>query len=263
MRCALTIAGSDPGGGAGIQADLKTFAAYRLYGASVITAVTAQNTLGVQGSYPLPPEVVEAQLSALLEDLHPAVIKIGMLGSAGIVRTVSRLLDRCPEIPVVLDPVMLSTSGHPLLDGEGITSMKQKLFPRAAVITPNLPEAQALTGLPLPDLHAAEQAAGQLYNAYGCGVLVKGGHSTGAPVDVLYDGSLHRFPGRRIPGRDVHGTGCTLSSAIAAGLARGQTLPEAVQAAKAYLSCAMEHAFPVGGGAPVLDHFLWNKQPGR
>lgn len=257
MDCALTIAGSDSGGGAGIQADLKTFAAHRLYGASVITAVTAQNTQGVRESYPLPPEIVAAQLSAVLEDLHPAAIKIGMLGNGDIVRTVSQALEQYPDIPVVLDPIMLSTSGHPLLDPEGVSAMEQLLFPRAALITPNLPEARALTGLPLPDLHAVKAAAQLLYRTYGCGVLIKGGHSVGEPVDVLYDGSLHVFTGKRIPGGDVHGTGCTLSSAIAAGLAQGMALPEAVQGAKRYLSRAMECAFPVGGGAPVLNHFLW------
>ena len=197
-----------------------------------------------------------AQLSAVLEDLHPAAIKIGMLGNGDIVRTVSRVLAQYPDVPVVLDPIMLSTSGHPLLDPEGVSAMEQLLFPRAALITPNLPEAQALTGLPLSDLHAVKAAAQLLYRTYGCGVLIKGGHSAGEPVDVLYDGSLHVFTGKRIPGRDVHGTGCTLSSAIAAGLAQGMALPEAVQGAKRYLSCAMESAFSVGCGAPVLNHFL-------
>lgn len=257
MYCALTIAGSDSGGGAGIQADLKTFAAYKVYGASVITAVTAQNTLGVTASYPLPPEAVAAQLSAVLEDLQPGAIKLGMLGDARIVKAVHAALEQHPGIPVVLDPVMLSTSGHPLLDAEGVTYMGQYLFPLSAVITPNLPEAQALTGRMLPDLHAVEEAAQELYRTYGCAVLIKGGHSTGEPVDVLFDGALHRFSGNRIAGKDVHGTGCTLSSAIAAGLARGMELPAAVQTAKQYISRAMEGCFPVGRGAPVLNHFLW------
>lgn len=257
MYCALTIAGSDSGGGAGIQADLKTFAAYKVYGASVITAVTAQNTLGVTASYPLPPEAVAAQLSAVLEDLQPGAIKLGMLGNARIVKAVHAALEQHLGIPVVLDPVMLSTSGHPLLDAEGVTYMGQYLFPLSAVITPNLPEAQALTGRMLPDLHAVEEAAQELCRTYGCAVLIKGGHSTGEPVDVLFDGALHRFSGKRIAGKDVHGTGCTLSSAIAAGLARGMELPAAVQTAKQYISRAMEGCFPVGGGAPVLNHFLW------
>lgn len=257
MYCALTIAGSDSGGGAGIQADLKTFAAYKVYGASVITAVTAQNTLGVTASYPLPPEAVAAQLSAVLEDLQPGAIKLGMLGNARIAKAVHAALEQHPDIPVVLDPVMLSTSGHPLLDAEGVTYMGQYLFPLSAVITPNLPEAQALTGRMLTDLHAVEEAAKELYRTYGCAVLIKGGHSTGEPVDVLFDGALHRFSGKRIAGKDVHGTGCTLSSAIAAGLARGMELPAAVQTAKQYISRAMEGCFPVGRGAPVLNHFLW------
>ena len=257
MYCALTIAGSDSGGGAGIQADLKTFAAYKVYGASVITAVTAQNTLGVTASYPLPPEAVAAQLSAVLEDLQPGAIKLGMLGNARIAKAVHAALEQHPDIPVVLDPVMLSTSGHPLLDAEGVTYMGQYLFPLSAVITPNLPEAQALTGRMLPDLHAVEEAAQELYRTYGCAVLIKGGHSTGEPVDVLFDGALHRFSGKRIAGKDVHGPGCTLSSAIAAGLARGMELPAAVQTAKQYISRAMEGCFPVGRGAPVLNHFLW------
>ena len=257
MYCALTIAGSDSGGGAGIQADLKTFAAYKVYGASVITAVTAQNTLGVTASYPLPPEAVAAQLSAVLEDLQQGAIKLGMLGNARIAKAVHAALEQHPDIPVVLDPVMLSTSGHPLLDAEGVTYMGQYLFPLSAVITPNLPEAQALTGRMLTDLHAVEEAAKELYRTYGCAVLIKGGHSTGEPVDVLFDGALHRFSGKRIAGKDVHGTGCTLSSAIAAGLARGMELPAAVQTAKQYISRAMEGCFPVGRGAPVLNHFLW------
>ena len=257
MFCALTIAGSDSGGGAGIQADLKTFAAYKVYGASVITAVTAQNTVGVTASYPLPPEAVAAQLSAVLEDLQPGAIKLGMLGNARIVKAVHAALEQHLGIPVVLDPVMLSTSGHPLLDAEGVTYMGQYLFPLSAVITPNLPEAQALTGRMLPDLHAVEEAAQELYRTYGCAGRINGGHSTGEPVDVLFDGALHRFSGKRIAGKDVHGTGCTLSSAIAAGLARGMELPAAVQTAKQYISRAMEGCFPVGRGAPVLNHFLW------
>ena len=223
----------------------------------MITAVTAQNTLGVTASYPLPPEAVAAQLSAVLEDLQPGAIKLGMLGNARIAKAVHAALEQHPDIPVVLDPVMLSTSGHPLLDAEGVTYMGQYLFPLSAVITPNLPEAQALTGRMLTDLHAVEEAAKELYRTYGCAVLIKGGHSTGEPVDVLFDGALHRFSGKRIAGKDVHGTGCTLSSAIAAGLARGMELPAAVQTAKQYISRAMEGCFPVGRGAPVLNHFLW------
>ena len=257
---ALTIAGSDSSGGAGIQADLKTFAALGVYGASVITALTAQNTQGVSAIHEVPAQVVTAQIDAVFSDLAVNAVKIGMLARADIIEAVAAGLDRWRAANVVLDPVMIATSGDRLLAPDAIDVLKRELIPRARVVTPNLPEAAALlgTGVAADDEEMQAQAEGIL----GLGapaVLIKGGHGAGADsVDFLRDGpSVTRFAVKRIATRNTHGTGCTLSSAIAAGLAKGLDLAAAARAAKAYVTDAIAAAdrLAVGRGHGPLHHF--------
>ncbi|MEQ8275423.1 MAG: bifunctional hydroxymethylpyrimidine kinase/phosphomethylpyrimidine kinase [Deltaproteobacteria bacterium] len=248
----LTIAGSDSGGGAGIQADLKTFTALGVFGASVITAVTAQNTVAVTHVHVLPVDVVRAQLAAVLDDIRIDAIKIGMLPTAEIIDAVS---DALPDVPVVLDPVLIATSGARLVDDDALSAMR-RLAARATVITPNLFEVGALLGNEPPADVAAMEVAAQQLGARAA--LVKGGHLEGdSSVDVLWDGAaLHRIEGQRIATEDTHGSGCTLSSAIAAHLARGLALREAVVAAKAFVSDAIARAsaLDVGRGPGPLNH---------
>ena len=257
---ALTIAGSDSGGGAGIQADLKTFSALGVYGASAITALTAQNTRGVQGIHDVPPAFVAAQIRSVLSDLDVKAIKIGMLANAAIVETVAEMLAEFAGIPVVLDPVMVAASGDPLLERSAIRALTEQLLPRAAVVTPNLPEAAMLTGRPPAADEAAMAAQGGEIVALGAAAaLMKGGHGEGPEsVDLLVSGAgVARFAVPRIATRSVHGTGCTLSAAIAAGLARGSTLRDAVAAAKDYVTSAIAaaSALEVGGGRGPAHHF--------
>jgi hydroxymethylpyrimidine/phosphomethylpyrimidine kinase len=247
---ALTIAGSDSGGGAGIQADLKAFTALGVYGCSVITAVTAQNTRGVQGAWGVPPESIAAQMDAVLGDLPVGAAKTGMLWSAQVVEVVADRLraHRAPNL--VVDPVLLAKDGTRLLDDAGAGRLIEDLLPLATVITPNAPEAEFLTGVQVKDLGGAEQAARRLLDL-GCGAaLVKGGHLGGDDaVDVLCDrgGCEHlRYP--RLPGPPIHGTGCVLSAAITAYLARGEPLGEAVRKARRFLQGAIEGAQALGGG---------------
>jgi len=257
----LTIAGSDSGGGAGIQADLKTFAAHGAYGMSVVTAVTAQNTRGVTAVHEVPPEVVEAQLDAVFEDLGADAVKIGMLSSAPIVRAVARSLARWLRDggpPVVLDPVMVAKSGAPLLADDAVEALLEDLLPLAALVTPNLPEATRLTGFPV-DTEEERETAARALAARGPAVLLKGGHGEGAEVvDLLLDPAgpepLRRFRNPRLATRATHGTGCTLSSAIAVRLARGEPLAAAVEGAIAYLRGAMAAAYPLGVGHGPVDH---------
>lgn len=263
----LTIAGSDSGGGAGIQADLKTFAAHGGYGMSAVTAVTAQNTRAVTAVHEIPPTVVASQIDAVFGDLGVDGVKIGMLGSAPIVRSVaSRLkewLGRQPELPVVLDPVMVAKSGDPLLAEEAVETVIRELVPLATVLTPNLPETRRLTGLPVDDEDERRAAARKLAltespipGRPGPSVLVKGGHGTGDPVVdlLLHRGNVHRYSHPRLDTAATHGTGCTLSSAIAARLARREEIPEAVAGAIEYLTGAMAAAFPLGGGHGPVNH---------
>jgi hydroxymethylpyrimidine/phosphomethylpyrimidine kinase len=263
----LTLAGSDSGGGAGIQADLKTFAAHGGYGMSVITAVTAQNTRAVTAVHEIPPTVVAAQIDAVFEDLGVDAVKIGMLGSASIVRSVAARLrewaGRQPELPVVLDPVMVAKSGDPLLADEAVETLLRELVPLATVLTPNLPEASRLTGLPVGDEDERRAAArklalvdGPIPGRPGPAVLIKGGHGSGETVVdlLLHRGNVHRFPHPRLDTTATHGTGCTLSSAIAAHLAWGEEIPEAVAGAIEYLTGAMEAAFPIGSGHGPVNH---------
>ncbi len=257
---ALTIAGSDSGGGAGIQADLKTFSALGVYGASVITALTAQNTLGVQGIHGAPPEFVALQLRSVLSDLDVKAIKIGMLASADIIAAIADALGDAPGIPVVLDPVMVAASGDPLIEPSAVAALIRRLMPLATLVTPNLPEAAMLTGQPTAGDENAMRRQGEAILSFGAGAaLVKGGHAAGAEsVDLLVtpDG-VRRFALPRIATRNVHGTGCTLSSAVAAGLAKGLALADAVEEAKTYVTDAIAASarLSVGRGHGPAHHF--------
>ncbi|HWE15793.1 MAG TPA: bifunctional hydroxymethylpyrimidine kinase/phosphomethylpyrimidine kinase [Hyphomicrobiaceae bacterium] len=256
---ALTIAGSDSSGGAGIQADLKTFSAFGVYGASVITALTAQNTRGVQGIHAVPPDFVAAQIEAVVSDLDVGAVKTGMLADAGIVVTVARALAAAPPMPLIVDPVMVATSGDRLLAQEAVASLKRDLVPLATLVTPNLAEAAILLGTAeagsAPEM--LDQAKALL--ALGCrAVLLKGGHAHGeAAVDILADAkSSERLELARLDTPHTHGTGCTLSAAVAALLARGAPLGEAVRRAKAYVWRGLRHGrtLGVGHGRGPLDH---------
>lgn len=254
MRIALTIAGSDSGGGAGIQADLKTFQRFGVFGTSVVTAVTAQNTREVRAVHPVPPEIVRAQLEALAADLPAHACKTGMLASAELVRTVAALLT--PGIPYVCDPVMVATSGDRLLDRAAEGVIAGELVPRATLVTPNLEEASILAGFPVRDPATMDQAGRALLDRGAGAALIKGGHLSGdLLVDVLVtrDGS-RRFEHRRIDTSSTHGTGCTLSAAITAGLALGQPLETAVEEALEYVRRAIASAPGLGGGhGPLGD----------
>jgi hydroxymethylpyrimidine/phosphomethylpyrimidine kinase len=257
---ALTIAGSDPSGGAGIQADLKTFAAFGVYGASVITALTAQNTTGVAGIHNIPAEFVTAQMDAVFSDLAVGAVKIGMLACAEIVAVVARGLDRHGARNIVLDPVMIATSGDRLLRADAVDALWRELIPRARLVTPNLPEAAALLDADVAASETEMRAqAAQLLAAGAKAVLIKGGHGHGAEsVDLLMDGAgFTRFAAPRFVTSNTHGTGCTLSSAIAAGFAKGLTLAAAVSDAKAYITAAIAAAdqLSIGKGHGPLHHF--------
>ena len=261
---ALTIAGSDSGGGAGIQADLKTFAAFGVYGASAITAVTAQNTRVVAAIHAVPAEMVTAQIDAVFADLAVGAVKLGLLGNATVVAAVAAALDRWDAANVVLDPVLVASSGERLLAPDAVDALKRELIRRARVVTPNLPEAAALLDTSVAAEERAMRAQAERLMAFGAkAVLIKGGHAAGAEsVDILFDGSAElRLAAPRIDTPNTHGTGCTLSSAIAAGLAKGEDLATAVRAAKAYVTAAIAGAdrLTVGHGRGPLHHFhaLW------
>jgi len=253
---ALTIAGSDSGGGAGIQADLKTFAAHGVYGTSALTAVTAQNTRGVTAVHVVPVAMVRAQIDAVAIDLRPAAVKVGMLATAEIIVEVSRALDAHGLRPVVLDPVMVAKGGSRLLAPEAVDAMSM-LLSRAAIVTPNLAEAEVMTGAEVRDRAAMERAARALVESGAGAALVKGGHLEGGTVtDILWTGrDLHVFESPRIDTAHTHGTGCTLSSAIAAQLALGLPIVDAVDAAIAYVRRAMASAPGLGRGHGPLNHF--------
>jgi hydroxymethylpyrimidine/phosphomethylpyrimidine kinase len=255
MRTALTIAGSDSSGGAGIQADLKTFEAHGVFGTSAITAVTAQNTLGVTGIVALAPEMVVAQIDAVLDDIGADAIKIGMLANAGIARAVADALDRRPRLPVVLDTVMVAKSGAQLLDADAVRVIVERLLPRATVVTPNVPEAEAILGRPIRTIGDLPAAAKDLVAAGARAAIVKGGHLDGPPIDVLFDGhTIVELRAERVETRHTHGTGCTFSAAIAARLALGDDLASAAQHAKAYITEAIRRAPGLGGGHGPLGH---------
>jgi hydroxymethylpyrimidine/phosphomethylpyrimidine kinase len=257
---AVTIAGSDSGGGAGIQADLKTFSALGVYGASVITALTAQNTRGVTAIHDVPADFIAAQIDAVFSDLDVAAVKIGMLSRVEAIAAVAAGLDRHRAKNVVLDPVMVATSGDRLLEPSAVAALREQLFPRAAVITPNLPEAAALLDAPLAVNEAEMRVQAERLLAAGArAVLIKGGHGAGAEaVDILIEPTrMTRFATARIDTKNTHGTGCTLSSAIAAGLAKGLDLVTAVREAKAYVTRAIAAAdkLSIGHGHGPVHHF--------
>jgi hydroxymethylpyrimidine/phosphomethylpyrimidine kinase len=257
---AVTIAGSDSSGGAGIQADLKTFSALGVYGASVIAALTAQNTKGVSAIHDVPPEFVRAQIDAVFSDLDVGAVKVGMLANAGVIETVAAGLDRWHQRAIVLDPVMIATSGDRLLQPKAVEMLRRALVPRALVITPNLFEAAALLDAP-PATNEAEmrQQAARLLALGVKSVLIKGGHARGPEsADLLVDATrMIRFTAARIDTAHTHGTGCTLSSAIAAGLAKGHDLPDAVRSAKDYITAAIAAAgkLKIGSGHGPVHHF--------
>lgn len=265
MKTVLTIAGSDCSGGAGIQADLKTIGAFRLYGMSVLTAITVQNTLGVRRVVPVDGAVVEEQLRAVFEDIVPDAVKIGMVVNSENIRAVVSVL-REYKPAVVLDPVMVSTSGKKLLDDGAVDLLCGELFPLARVITPNLPEAEALCHTKIRTDRDREEAAGELADKYECSVLIKGGHSnapsersgTRTSDDLLYDRGAGRFSwfrNEKLPNANTHGTGCTLSSAVACGLAAGRGLEESVRRAKEYVTGAIRDGMDLGRGNGPLNHF--------
>ena len=253
---ALTIAGSDSGGGAGIQADLKTFAALGVYGASVITSVTAQNTREVTGIYDLPAEFVTLQLDTVVRDLAIDAIKTGMLSTPAIIHAVSESLESLGVEKLVVDPVMVAKGGAALLRKEAEAELVQKLLPLAYVVTPNLPEAEVLAGMSIHNLEDMEQAARRIHAKGPKHVVIKGGHLKGPPVDVFFDGQRFQyFDGERIETKSLHGTGCTFASAIAAELAKGAEVAEAVRHAKAYITTAIRLAEPIGRGFGPTHHF--------
>lgn len=264
----LTIAGSDSGGGAGIQADIKTISACQCYAASAITAVTVQNTLGVQDVHPVPVGIIEQQIRCVLDDIGADAIKLGMLHSADVVRCVAHLLNIYKPLNVVLDPVMVSTSGHALLDAQAVEVLQRELLPLARIITPNLPEASMLLGHELSHTDQLPDAARQLGQAYQTSILLKGGHlEADRLVDVLYNHETHQMvelPSVRIDTRNTHGTGCTLSSALASFLARGYQLTDAAMAAKKYINEAIIAGarYEIGNGHGPVCHFydLWKSQ---
>ena len=275
MRIALAIAGSDSSGGAGIQADLKTFAAFGLYGASAITAITVQSTKGVEAVAPLSADLVTAQIEAVAGDLALHATKIGMLATAAIVEAVAAAIEEL-ELPlVVLDPVLVSTSGERLLDADGVQTLCMELMPLARAVTPNIPEAEALSGRSIGSAQQAREAARRIHDMGAASVIVTGGHAmwdgdTGpraensAPqiIDLLFDGHVfHEFRTARIDTRHTHGTGCTFASAVAAGLALGRELPDAVARAQQYVAGAIAHALGIGHGRGPIDHF-WEHRSG-
>ncbi|HEY0152015.1 MAG TPA: bifunctional hydroxymethylpyrimidine kinase/phosphomethylpyrimidine kinase [Longimicrobium sp.] len=255
---ALTIAGSDSGGGAGIQADLKSFHAFGVFGTSALTAVTVQNTRGVTGVHPIPVDIVRAQIRAVAEDLHPAACKSGMLATAELVRAVAESIreHRLPHF--VLDPVMVASSGDRLLDEDAERTVADELVPLAALVTPNLDEAAILVGAPVDDVDGMRRAAAALVEMGARAALLKGGHLRASElVDVLFDGhDWHEWRRPKLDTRNTHGTGCTLSAAIAAGLAHGRPLTRAVEDALAYVSRAMQAAPGLGGGHGPLNHMV-------
>ena len=261
---ALTIAGSDSGGGAGIQADLKTFAAYRVFGLTAVTAVTAQNSLGVQALHGVPADIVAAQIRAVASDFGVRAAKTGMLVDAATVEAVVACVDELRLANLVVDPVLAATSGERLLAADAVAAVRTELLRRARVVTPNRAEAELLTGRPIASLAAARDAARRLHDLGPEAVIVKGGHLPGADaVDILFDGrDLLELRGPRIGTRHGHGTGCTFGAAVAAGLALGRPLPAAARAAKRYVEQALRHALPIGRGPGPLDHFWRESQRG-
>lgn len=255
MTTALTIAGSDCSGGAGIQADIKTMTMNGVYAMSAITALTAQNTLGVTAISGVTPEFLAAQIDAIFTDIRPDAVKIGMVASAELVETIAERLKFYKAENIVVDPVMVATSGSNLSSNEAVEAMKKHLLPIATIATPNIPEAEVLSGMEIHNDKDMEVAAEKIGREFGCAVLCKGGHAVNDANDLLYhNGELKWFHAKRVDNPNTHGTGCTLSSAIAANFAKGMEMDEAICAAKAYLSGALEAMLDLGSGSGPLNH---------
>lgn len=259
MKTALTIAGSDSSGGAGIQADIKTMTMNGVYAMSVITALTAQNTTGVYGIQEASPEFIDQQLDCVFTDIFPDAVKIGMLSSAEIMRHIAAGLRKYKPAHIVLDPVMVSTSGHRLMQKDAEKVLQDELFPLAEIITPNIPEAEVLTGMTITDSSSMEKAAKELAGRFHTSFLLKGGHRVEDANDLLYsDGNAFWIHGERVDNPNTHGTGCTLSSAIASNLAKGYSLEDSVHRAKDYLTDALKSGLDLGQGSGPMDHTLGN-----
>lgn len=255
MKTALTIAGSDPSGGAGIQADIKAMTMNGVYAMSVITAQTAQNTLGVRAAEETSPSFLKQQLDAVFEDIFPDAVKTGMVASSELICVIAERLKHCRAKNIVVDPVMVATAGSSLIKNEAVNVLTKELFPLATVVTPNVPEAEIVSGIKILNGRDMRKAAELIGEKYGCAVLVKGGHSVNDATDYLYLNGEHiRFAGKRIDAANTHGTGCTLSSAIAANLAKGFDLCESVERAKEYITGALSAGLDLGKGSGPLMH---------
>ena len=262
--CALTIGGSDSGGGAGIQADLKTFAALGVHGMSVVTAITAQNSVGVQGIHMVPAGMVALQMDSVLSDIGADAVKTGMLGSA---ETIAAVAEKCRQYQIrslVVDPVMVAASGDPLIEDDAVATLIEALFPLATVVTPNMPEAEALVGFPVSGLEAMEQAARAIARMGPRAVVVKGGHLEDQAVDVFYDGERTcTLASPRVATANAHGTGCTFASALAAELAKGAPLAVAVRTAKEFVTIALQGGYSLGAGPGTGNPMAWLRRGGN
>lgn len=255
MKKALSIAGSDCSGGAGIQADLKTMTMNGVYAMCAITALTAQNTTGVSGIMETTPEFLEKQINAVFDDIRPDAVKIGMVSSSDLIKTIAERLRFYDAKNIVVDPVMVATSGSELLKSDSVETLIKELLPLATIVTPNIPEAEILSSIKIKNEDDMVLAAKTIYDSYGCAVLVKGGHNINDANDMLYkDGKAHWFYGKRINNPNTHGTGCTLSSAIASNLAKGYDLEKAVEKAKEYISGALSAMLDLGAGSGPMNH---------
>lgn len=261
VRTALTIAGTDPSGGAGIQADLKTFQELGVYGMSVITAVVSQNTLGVKTFLDMPLELIESQIDAVFEDIPPHAVKTGMLSQIPVIELVARKLKQYGVKHYVMDPVMVAKSGDPLLAEDARGALLRELLPLCEVVTPNLPEAEVMIGKPIRDLPAMKEAAKRLVEEYGAkAAVVKGGHLKGEALDVIYDGKVwEEMAAPRVDTRHTHGTGCTFSAAITAQLAKGVPVLEAVALAKRFITCAVRETLGIGKGHGPTNHWAFRE----
>ena len=257
MKTALTIAGSDSSGGAGIQADIKTMTANGVYAMSAITALTAQNTTGVYGILESTPDFLAQQLDCIFTDIYPDAVKTGMVSSTALIEVIADKLKQYQAKNIVVDPVMVATSGSRLISEEAVDALKERLLPLATLLTPNIPEAEVLSGLTITDAQGMERAAQAISQRYGCAVLCKGGHQIHDADDLLWRGGAGKwFRGRRIDNPNTHGTGCTLSSAIASNLAKGYDLDASVERAKAYISGALGAMLDLGAGRGPMNHLF-------
>ena len=255
MKTALTIAGSDSSGGAGIQADIKTMTCNGVFAMSAVTALTAQNTTGVQGIFEVSPDFLKMQIDSVFTDIRPDAVKIGMVASKELISVIAERLSFYKAENIVVDPVMVATSGAKLISDDAIDALKEKLFPLASVLTPNIPEAEVLSGMEIKSAEDMCAAAKLISEKYGCAVLCKGGHQLNDANDLLFHKGVSRwFNGKRIDNPNTHGTGCTLSSAIASNLAKGFTLDESVERGKAYISGALSAMLDLGAGSGPMNH---------